>query len=143
MAITIEETLDGRGLTYIGEGALTGQELLDAIDRVRSFGEKPHHWLFCLHDFTAMETLACSSDDIRAVAQKDKNLLALIFPAGSVIAVVTPKDHHYGLARMWQVYAEETKWETGVFRSRIEAEQWIREQVWSGFGIKVLSLEHR
>ena len=141
MAITINETVDGAGLIYVGEGTVTGQELLEAIQRIRCMAEKPKRWMFCLHDFTRTEALNCSAEDIRTIASQDKNLLASILPAGFVVAVVTSKDHHYGLARMWQVYAEETKWDTGIFKSRASADQWVREKVQSTFGVEVPSLQ--
>lgn len=141
MAITIQETVDGTGLTYEATGTVTGQELLAAVQHIRCMAEKNQRWMFCLHDFTHIESIKCSAEEIRTIAYQDKSQLASIVPAGFVVAVVTPRDHDYGLARMWQAYAEETRWETGIFRSRPDAEQWIREKVRLTFGVEVASLQ--
>jgi len=40
MPMTIKETADGSGLIYSGNGIITGQQFLDAVQLIRSFGEK-------------------------------------------------------------------------------------------------------
>jgi len=138
MPITIKETADGTGIVYGGDGIVTSQQLLDAVQLIRSFGEKTQRWMFCLHDFSRVEDVKCSADEIRNLASQDNSVLAPMFPKGFVVAVVTSKDHVFGLARMWQAQAEDTQWDIDVFRSRTDAEGWVRERVQANFGAKVL-----
>jgi hypothetical protein len=49
--------------------------------------------------------------------------------------VASPRDHGYGLARMWEALVEWVGWETMAFRSLTEAEDWIRRRVKEKFGI--------
>lgn len=58
--------------------------------------------------------MECSTDEIRNLAYQDKAVLASLFPMGFVVAVVTSKEHLFGLARMWQSQAEETKWDVAA-----------------------------
>ena len=46
-----------------------------------------------------------------------------------LIALVAGRDLTYGLARMWETYASSPTLETMVFRSRPEAEEWIRAKL--------------
>ena len=49
------------------------------------------------------------------------------------MAIVAPRDLEYGLSRMWQAFVEDNGWETMVFRSREQAEEWVREKVSQNF----------
>jgi len=137
MPIAIQATADRTGILYIAEGTVTGSQLLEACRSIRSLADTSNHWMYCFHDFTQVESLACSADDIRALAREEVRSLAPVFPKGFVVAVVTPKDYHFGLARMWQVYAEKTEWEIAVFRSRVEGERWMRDRVRLNFQAEV------
>lgn len=76
----------------------------------------------------AAESADISTAELRVVAEQDKRIAALA-PPGILIAIVAPHDHGFGLARMWEVFVEGTGWETMSFRSRSDAEVWLREQV--------------
>ena len=137
MPVAIEESADGNGLLYTSFGKVMARQLFDGIELMRSLAVRDQHWKFCLHDLTKAESVECASHEIRALALRAKDVLSPILPKGLAVAVVTSNDHHFALARMWQVYAEDTDWETCVFRSVADADRWIRDIVKAKFGIDV------
>jgi hypothetical protein len=56
--------------------------------------------------------------------------IALSVPRAPAVAIVAPSDLAFGIARMWEAFAEVTRWNTHVFRSRAEADPWLRP--WAG-----------
>ena len=38
-------------------------------------------------------------------------------------------DLGYGLSRMWQAYTDDIPWNANVFRTRSEAEDWLRKEI--------------
>jgi len=55
--------------------------------------------------------------------------------ADPIVAIVSKKDHIYGLSRMYESLIYMTNWKIMVFRSKTEAVEWIREKVRKRFGI--------
>ncbi len=45
------------------------------------------------------------------------------------LASVVPEDLAFGMVRMWGGYAQDLAWTFRMFRSRGEAEQWLRDQI--------------
>lgn len=72
-----------------------------------------------LCDLTDLDRLELTPDDLRALAR------LRVFAAGAKRAFVAPVDHHFGLARMLEVYSESEGSEVRVFRTRAEAEEWL------------------
>ena len=56
---------------------------------------------------------------------------------GRVVAIYAKDDLPFALARMWQVFVDQTGWETYAFRARPDAVIWVRERVAARFGIQV------
>jgi hypothetical protein len=54
-----------------------------------------------------------------------------------VVALQAKDDLPFGIARMWQVYIDQTGWEVEVFRQRKKAVEWLRERVLFRFGVRV------
>jgi hypothetical protein len=96
--------------------------------------EEISKWRYCLIDLSLAEAMNISSEDILAVIEQNKHIAGLA-PPGPIIAVASPKDLGFGLARVWEVFVEQVGWETMTFRSRTEAEAWIKERLRRKFGI--------
>jgi len=77
-----------------------------------------------------------NSDDLRIVVEQNKRIAAIAQP-GALLAVASPGDLGYGLSRIWEVLMEQVGWETMTFRSRAEAEAWIRQRAKLKFGLDV------
>lgn len=121
---TIEFVEDGRGLVFSGSGVLTGQEILEAKEALAA-DEAPLRTvkfaLVLLEDVTAVDVTV---GDLRAAAIVDRRLAQMM--PNAAVAIVAPRDHDFGIARMWEAIADVPEWTTYVFRSREEADAWLR-----------------
>ncbi|HET9040963.1 MAG TPA: hypothetical protein VFN40_12365 [Gemmatimonadales bacterium] len=121
---TIEFVEDGRGLVFSGSGVLTGQEILEAKEALAA-DEVPLRTvkfaLVLLEDVTAVDV---TIGDLRAAAIVDRRLAQMM--PNAAVAIVAPRDHDFGIARMWEAIADVPEWTTYVFRSREEADAWLR-----------------
>jgi hypothetical protein len=77
-----------------------------------------------------------SSDEIRSVVEQNKRIAAVSYP-GVIIAVAAPRDLGYGLSRMWEILMDQIGWETMTFRSRSEADDWIRLRAKEKFNLDI------
>jgi len=59
---------------------------------------------------------------------------------GRIVALYAKDDFPFALARMWQVFVDQTGWATRVFRDRSEATAWVRELAIVRFGIQIAEL---
>ncbi|MBC8116919.1 MAG: hypothetical protein H7062_21190 [Candidatus Saccharimonas sp.] len=132
MSFTPEFVDGGRGLVFTAAGELTAADvlapktiMLAEPDRLRPL----RHALVLLEGVTRF---APTNDEIRDIATADTKI-ALFAPDVSV-AIVAPTDFLFGLSRMWEVFAEGTAWRISVFRSRAEADAWIRTETASRIG---------
>jgi hypothetical protein len=69
-----------------------------------------------------------STTEARIVAAQDMQI-AKLTPEGVVVAVISPSDVDFGMARMWRVFSHETGWEIGVFRSWEGAADWLTSRI--------------
>jgi hypothetical protein len=107
---------------------LTAQEILEAkAGLLRSPGRlKGIH--YALIDMSDVTELHITRDDVLEFVAVDMQI-ALIVPRRLAVAIVAPGDLAFGVSRMWEAFAEVTRWKTHVFRSRAEAEPWLRPWV--------------
>ena len=125
MPIEIEGRQDGVGVIYNCRGAMTIDDFFRAGIGFLANPDDIKKWRYCIVDLTHVDAMHINLDDIRAVVEQNKRLAA-IAASGPILAVASPKDIGYGLSRMWEILMEEIGWETMTFRSRAEAEEWIK-----------------
>lgn len=126
MAFSIEFVDDGRGVMQIGNGIVTGQELIDTAKFILEKMQQGTPVSYDLIDLSNIERFSASCDDIRGIARINTDMAKLV---GKIeVAVVAPSDVAYGMARMWQVYVQSTGWDTYVFRNQTEAQAWLATQ---------------
>ena len=135
MPITLRETRDEIGIVFDCEGVVTGQDMIQANKLLLSSPERVKKLLFGMIDQTNVTSVDFSVPDLETIAVQDKAIAAKA-RKGAVVAVVSPSNIQYGLARMWQALVDETGWDTMVFRSREEAEDWIKKELRENFGIE-------
>lgn len=124
----VSEFVDGgRGIVHTGSGTLTGEEMIAGALRVRAEVERTRLLEYGLADLSAVDELRVTPEDLRRLA--DEQLVTARLVPNTVAAVVATKDHIYGMARMWEAFADPTRWVTRVFRERAMAESWLRDQV--------------
>jgi hypothetical protein len=121
-----DERLDGgRGIIRFWTGVVATRELTDAT--VADY-EGREHWPqveYFISDFTGVTDLSASPAEIRELSSAE--IRSAPFIPNLIMAVVAPSDLTYGMARMWQVFAQKTGWSLGVFRTRPEADAWVQE----------------
>lgn len=110
---------DARIVRSAASGTLTEQESWDHYERMKA--DPDFDPTFCqLCDLRAVTEIEASAAFLKRLASQS------IFARGARRAFVAAQDHHYGLARMLQVFAETEGSEVAVFRTVEEAERWLR-----------------
>ena len=115
--------IENNGILFKGTGVLTGKDISTANEFIYESPGKIREIAYQLCDYTEIEKIDMSSDEIRILASQDEKA-AKINPQ-MIIAVVGKEDIVFGLSRMWQAYADETAFETCVFRNIEDAKIWI------------------
>jgi hypothetical protein len=72
-----------------------------------------------LYDFTDVMETRVSAECIRELGRRS------VYGPGARRAFVTPKDHQFGLARMFEITSEDRSGRVVVFRSLAEARAWL------------------
>ena len=128
MPYSTEFTRDGRGLIHIGQGIVTGAELIAGSLTVQQLGDRMRQLRYGLTDLAHIDEFRVTAVDLRTLAQEQLNVSREVVPSAAV-AVVATSDSTFGMVRMWEAFAEGTGWKTHVFRALGEAERWLREMV--------------
>jgi hypothetical protein len=93
--------------------------------------------VYAFFDFDDVTEVAISTAELRDVA--DMGIKASQqMPKGTVVAIYAKDDLPFALARMWQVFVDQTGWETAAFRERPEAVLWLQSRVAVKFGIQAV-----
>jgi hypothetical protein len=77
-----------------------------------------------LVDMTGVDRLDVSSESVRQLVR----MFTPLDPEGLVtrLAIVAPRDHVFGMARMYEILRSDAPEEICVFRDRAAAERWLR-----------------
>lgn len=120
----LNEFIDnGRGVVFHGVGALTGQEVIEVKEQLATNEERVRSLEFALVLLVEVSAFSITVEEVRAVAAIDRRLARLV--PHLTVGIVAPRDHDFGVARMWEAIADVPGWTNGVFRERVEAEAWI------------------
>ena len=135
MPISVKYLDRGLGFIFMGEGLVTGDDIINANKIIFASKDRMIKYKYGLIDYSNIRQFNVSSSEIAIIASQDKKASQYI-PVG-VLAVAAQKDLEFGLARMWEMIVENSgiQWETMVFRSRKDAEAWIKASVKDKFGI--------
>ena len=139
MPLEIKYLDDGLGVLFIGEGIVTGKDIISSNNQIFSSEEKMKKNKYALIDYSKITQFEVSTSEVEIIASQDRKASEYI-PDG-VVAVVAKKDLVFGINRMWEIIVENTglQWEIMVFRDRDDAEAWIKEKVKEKFGIDDLT----
>jgi hypothetical protein len=133
MSIKVHIVQNGMGRLWICRGVLRGRELIANSERIlRTKSYEGVRWLLIDETDTTMDI---SAEEIRIIKHLD-DLLAAVLPELAT-AVVVPYDFGFGMARMWEILTERPGWSTRTFRTRPEAETWLRQEVRRKFGMEL------
>ncbi|MFV2059750.1 MAG: hypothetical protein ACC653_03640 [Gammaproteobacteria bacterium] len=127
MPIINTNTDNGFGVITTLTGNVSGDELITAQKDRYSSTKKILLLKYILADFSDTEKLDLCSNHVllcsnlsKSASQNNPNIC---------IAAVMNTDLGYGLSRMWQAYTDDIPWNAKVFRTRAEAEDWLREEI--------------
>ena len=125
MPYSIEYIEKEEGLIVFWEGLVRGEEIIRSYHERFSPLERFKKIRYIITDYSIVSDFNMTIDDVKMIAQisnqaakENRNLYAV---------AVMPLDLAYGMARMWQAYANDdnTGWHTHVTRTRREAEEWL------------------
>ncbi len=128
MPVDYSSHRSGSYVRLTSHGIITDDELLHAIQTMCASDEATRLHRCALMDFSRVERVDVSSDTVRELAQLNINASKLVTP-GAAVALAAPQALVYGLGRMWEIYAQNTGWETRVFERLEEAEHWLEERL--------------
>ncbi len=126
MPVVIDIDSAQQAVMLTATGAVRGDELVAANrtffrDRMAEF-RACRTWL---GDYTQATLEQVDIHHLRILAQISVD--AARHNPRLCVAIVTGKDLSFGTARAWENLAAETGWNTMVFRSRAQAQQWLDE----------------
>ena len=140
MPIVINDLNGGLGNIILGIGKITEEEFLQVFtEHLTQDPEKFKKYRFSLIDWTAALRSDISTEAIKKTAEEC--LRASRVNPNIVVAEVADDNFIYGMIRMSQSLRSDGNWENEAFRSRVQAEAWIRQRVLAKFGIKAITFE--
>ena len=137
MPIDIKFLHEGVGILYLCHGTVTGKDFIEANKQILAFNEHLKLVRYGLIDETALDDIQMSESEMLMITAQDKKIASLV-PPGAVVAVIAKGDFAFGPAHIWQSFIEHTGWETMTFRTRWQAESWIKEKVKANCGINLI-----
>ena len=104
-------------------GEVSDQELLDTYRQL--YNDPDYQPSFNkVVDLRTTKSTGRSPDALRDIAQLIKSRYATTYERAKT-AIIAPRDLSFGLARMYQVFSEDTPQETMVFREVQQALDWL------------------
>jgi len=135
MPIDIRYLDNGIGVLYIGQGIVTGDEIIKSNRNIFSSKERMEKLKYGFIDYSNITQLSVSNSEIEIIASQDKKASEYIPDA--VVAVAAKRDFEFGLNRMWEIVVENTglQWKTMIFRERDATVKWIKQKVKEKYNI--------
>jgi hypothetical protein len=127
MAYITEVIDNGTGLHRVGQGVITGRELIDAAKAAWESRSDLAPITHALIDFTNIDRFECSAKEIVTVA----NLMAKIGETvkGAYVAIAAADDVAFGMCRMFGSLVDRNGWIIMTFRTIDEAKAWLDYQL--------------
>jgi hypothetical protein len=120
-------TSNGTCLKREGTGVVTGKEIIDAVIPPEDILSKLHGVTHSIIDYTQLEEMRISNQDLNSIIEKQNSLIELLGPLS--VAVVAPSDLAFGVARMYEAMTRVPKWEIQVFRTMTHARAWLDSEL--------------
>jgi hypothetical protein len=129
MPIKLNNLDNGLGIEFLGEGVVTGQDIILANKKVLSSKEKIERSKYCIINFAKATDVDIATPEVDTIAAQDREIAK--HRPDYIVGVVAQGDLEFGVSRMWEVIAQTKgiQWETMVFKDRKDVEQWIKNIV--------------
>jgi hypothetical protein len=83
-----------------------------------------------------MEPAIVSPSEMDSIVLQGRQIASYAAP-GLLVAVVAERNVVFALARMWEAFIEGIGWETKIFPSITEAQDWVRIRVKEKFHLDI------
>ena len=135
MPIKVKYLDNGLGVLFIGEGIVTGDDIINANRKIFSSVEKMKKYKYGLIDYSRITQFNVSTSEVEIIASQD--MKASLFITDGVLAITAEQDFEFGINRMWEITVESSglPWETTVFRDRDAAKKWVKQKVKEKYNI--------
>jgi len=123
--IEYSDTDGGVLTTYFG--VVTDSDIIGSLKERIESKKRVENYRYVISDYSGAEEFKVTTEGI-----KQNALIAVRASASNkkgVLVAILPKDHEYGMGRMWQAYADETGWKTYIARDKKEAYEWLNENM--------------
>jgi hypothetical protein len=128
MPIQLEFLHEGLGVIYRCEGALRLQHFVAANDQLLASPGRIRKLKYILVDGASMEPTFFSPTEMAGIVLQDRQIASYAVP-GLLVALVVKREVVFALARMWEAFIEGIGWETKIFPSIADAQDWVRTRV--------------
>jgi hypothetical protein len=128
MPIQLEFVHDGLGVIYRCKGTLGLQHFSVADDQLLAAPDRIRKLKYALIDAALMEPTFFSPSEMDGIVLQDLQIASYAVP-GLLVALVAERNVVLALARMWEAFIEGIGWETKIFPSLAEAQDWVRTRV--------------
>ena len=136
MPIQLEFVHDGLGVIYRCRGTLGLQHFSVANDQLLAAPERMRKLKYALIDAVSVEPTIFSPSEMESIVLQDRQIASYAAP-GLLVALVAERNVVFALARMWEVFIEGIGWETKIFPSIAEAQDWVRIRVKEKFHLDI------
>jgi len=129
MPYSIEYIEKDEGLIILWSGDTTSKELVQSYHDRYSPLERFKKLRYVIIDYCQVASFNITPGDIKIAADLSNDIA--VHNRGLYAVAVMPTDLGFGMARMFQSYADDDKtgWHTRITRSREEACRWLRSEL--------------
>ncbi|HUK61360.1 MAG TPA: hypothetical protein VLV50_19165 [Stellaceae bacterium] len=127
MPIRIEYSDAGRGVTLIGEGVVTADDLLNANKEIYSRDLAAEPYDYGLFDSSGITAMPVSTDGMEALANRVMAVSGKMHDF--TIAIFANSDAVSTYGQIWQFLTGKSGWRSQIFRSRADAIAWLKDEV--------------
>ena len=128
MPVSLKIVDNGLGIVLTAQDYLLIKEVY--VASLNFFTQHTHELSSCrygLADYSQVTDTDADHAKIRRLASA--HIDASKINIKLILAICSPADHIFGIARMWGILAEATGWEIRIFRSTEDAKAWIRSYI--------------
>ncbi len=136
MPIQLEFVHDGLGVIYRCKGTLGLQHFSVANDQLLAAPDRIRKLKYAVIDAALMEPTFFSPSEMDGIVLQDLQIASCAAP-GLLVALVAEQNVVFALARMWEAFIEGIGWETKIFPSLAEAQDWVRIRAKEKFQVEL------
>ena len=108
-------------------GIVTDSDIIDSMKERFSSDDKVSSYRYVMSDFRDVENFEVSPEVMKKGAEVSKKVSMI--NKNLLVVGIMPTDLEFGMGRMWQAYSYETDWKIEIFRTKDEADIWLKEHL--------------